>query len=307
MRRRTETSPVLSVVAAVCDLLLVAVSLFLSCLLMGEIPVGGVVPVGDVAWYGCIALGCQLVLSLCLPPLVSPSVRVDEIMSRCFNRGLLLFVCASAVFSFAPNLRPAHSLMALTAAFSAVLMFVEWILWRLGLRLAHDDEEEDDEGETSAAVSPQTVRLGVGERLVKRCFDIVGTLLFLLTVFPVVYALMFFVTKLGRRGPVYTVARRRGEGGRVFGCLLFRRAGGGLAKLPMSLNVLAGDMSLVGPPFRGDEDDEATLASCRLRPGMASCLWRRAKEAGLRWEDANRWYARHWSFWLDVCIIMGTI
>jgi lipopolysaccharide/colanic/teichoic acid biosynthesis glycosyltransferase len=157
--------------------------------------------------------------------------------------------------------------------------------------------------------------------------------------------------RLDSRGPVLYVDRRVGVGEREFGMLKFRtmtadaaarqadleeenEATGALFKirddprvtrvgrvlrrlsideLPQILNVLRGEMSLVGPrplPVR----DHALLeewhkARYHVLPGMTG-LWQISGRSGLEFDDLVRLdftYIENWSIWTDVSIIVKTI
>jgi undecaprenyl-phosphate galactose phosphotransferase len=87
-----------------------------------------------------------------------------------------------------------------------------------------------------------------------------------------------------------------------------------LDELPQLLNVLWGTMSLVGPrplpeyhyekmgePFRSDYLD--------VKPGITG-LWQvsgRSDEDLGRMTTLNSWYARNWSLWLDLTILLRTV
>ncbi len=85
-----------------------------------------------------------------------------------------------------------------------------------------------------------------------------------------------------------------------------------LDELPQLFNVVAGDMSLVGPrPPLGSEVDAYEIdAVRRLRvlPGMTG-LWQVSGRSDLSWEDSLRldlWYVDNWSLALDLQIIART-
>lgn len=113
----------------------------------------------------------------------------------------------------------------------------------------------------------------VSNRFVKRAFDVAVSGVFLCTLFPFVYLFVALGIKLTSKGPVFFIQERSGENGRTFGCIKFRsmrvnddadrvqatkndprktRFGSFLRKssideLPQFINVLKGDMSIVGP------------------------------------------------------------
>ncbi len=84
-------------------------------------------------------------------------------------------------------------------------------------------------------------------------------------------------------------------------------------ELPQLVNVLRGEMSLVGPrPQQATEvemyDDHA-LRRLRVRPGMTG-LWQVSGRSDLDWEDAIRldtYYVENWSLMGDVIILWKTI
>jgi len=184
----------------------------------------------------------------------------------------------------------------------------------------------------------------------KRVFDTVASALVLVVGIPVWLAIAVAV-KLDSSGPVLFVDRRIGVGEREFGMLKFRtmvidaadrqaeleranEASGALFKirddprvtrvgrvlrrlsldeLPQLVNVLRGEMSLVGPrplPLR----DHQLLADWHkarynVLPGMTG-LWQISGRSGLSFDDLVRLdftYLENWSIWLDVTIIAKTI
>ncbi len=185
---------------------------------------------------------------------------------------------------------------------------------------------------------------------VKRTFDALGALLLLLLMSPLL-ATIALAVKLTSRGPVLYRSARPGMGGAPFDCLKFRtmqvdaehaqaeleelnEMDGALFKiredprltpvgrflrrfsldeLPQLVNVVRGDMSLVGPrplPLR----DFAQLEEWHKKrylvlPGITG-LWQVSGRADLDFDDLVRLdflYLERWSVALDLVILLKTI
>lgn len=187
----------------------------------------------------------------------------------------------------------------------------------------------------------------VRNRIKKRAFDIVVSALFLCTVFPFVLIIVAIVSKITMPGPLFFRQKRTGYDGRDFTCYKFRsmkvnkdsdkvQASKGdpritkwgsfmrhtnIDELPQFINVLKGDMSLVGPRphMLAHTEYYSSLISEYMirhyvRPGITG--W--AQTHGERGEtktvhDMERrvikdiWYIEHWSFWLDIQIMLKTV
>ncbi len=187
----------------------------------------------------------------------------------------------------------------------------------------------------------------VDNRFVKRSFDILFSALFLLTLFPIVYVVFGSMIKLTSRGGVLFRQRRHGINGEEFWCYKFRSMRVNLGsddlqaseddprktavgdfmrrhnidELPQFINVLRGDMSVVGPRphmLRHTEEYSRLIDTYMVRhyvkPGVTG--W--AQVTGYRGETrelrdmegrirADIWYMEHWSFTLDLLIIYKTI
>lgn len=102
-----------------------------------------------------------------------------------------------------------------------------------------------------------------------------------------------------------------------------------LDELPELWNVLIGDMSFVGPrpdvPGYADKLEEEARAILKLKPGItgpASLKYRNEEEILAQQPDPIKYndeviypdkvrinleYLRHWSFWLDIKVILCTV
>ncbi len=156
-------------------------------------------------------------------------------------------------------------------------------------------------------------------RMLKRIVDIIISLLFLLTVFPVVYVVVAILTKWKNPGPVFLTHLRCGMNGRRLHLLTFRRAGHGLlAHMPLMLSVLRGDLSLVGPhPLRLSHLEgwlrlvNRYVQRYPVKPGLTGL----AQQMGLGEESANGErlrrraeadirYMENWTLWTDVRLLL---
>lgn len=191
---------------------------------------------------------------------------------------------------------------------------------------------------------------------VKRAFDVVSVTLGGLILLPFML-LVALAVKLGDGGPVFYVAPRIGRGGRAFGFYKFRsmvvdadaqratlghlnESDGRLFKikddprvtkvgrfirkfsideLPQLLNVLRGEMNLVGPrplPLRDLEGIEADPEMqywfdqrSKVQPGITG-LWQVSGRSDLGFGEMVRYdihYIQDWSLWLDLQILVKTI
>ena len=87
----------------------------------------------------------------------------------------------------------------------------------------------------------------------------------------------------------------------------------GLDELPQVINVLRGEMSLVGPrpclPYEHESYQPRHKERCETLPGLTG-LWQVTGKNNTTFEemmDLDIWYARNKSLWLDLEIIFKTI
>lgn len=96
----------------------------------------------------------------------------------------------------------------------------------------------------------------------------------------------------------------------VFGRFIRRTS---LDELPQIINVLVGDMSLVGPrPLPVEEDKNMVqwnVIRRELKPGVTG-LWQISARDNAdfdHWIRLDLYYIKHFSFWLDIKILFKTI
>ena len=185
---------------------------------------------------------------------------------------------------------------------------------------------------------------------VKRSFDVVVASLLLLFLSPLLVAIALAV-RISSRGPILYRSRRPGIGGLQFDCFKFRtmrtdadqmqadlesmnEASGALFKirrdprltpvgrllrrfsldeLPQLLNVLRGEMSLVGPRPLPQRDFERLEDWHKKRylvlPGITG-LWQVSGRSELDFDDLVRLdflYLERWSVFLDLTILIKTV
>jgi len=177
-------------------------------------------------------------------------------------------------------------------------------------------------------------------RALKRIVDVLaGSIALLVLASP--FAAVALAIKLDDRGPVFFRQERVGKGGRVFRVWKFRtmvvdavskglgvvvahnderitRVGrflrnSGVDELPQILNVLVGEMSLVGPrptlAYQVERYNATQRRRLEVRPGITSLAVVSGRNA-LSWNeriDLDVWYIDHWSPALDLKILLRTL
>ncbi|MGX1934373.1 sugar transferase [Microbacterium resistens] len=194
-------------------------------------------------------------------------------------------------------------------------------------------------------------RLEGAQRFLKRTFDLVGSAILLVVLSPVFLATAIAIRVDGPGEIIYS-QERIGRGGRTFGMRKFRsmvadaddqlaslldlQGDGGtplfkinddpritrvgrflrrhsIDELPQLVNVLRGDMSLVGPrPQRATEValyDDVAYRRLLVKPGMSG-LWQVSGRSSLSWEETIRldlYYVENWSLTQDLVILFRTV
>lgn len=245
---------------------------------------------------------------LCLPPTQSEIIR--RVLAGCHRRLIHFYYVPQQFEDFGVQLRP--------------MQFADHVLY-------------------ANCASPL---LRLGNRVVKRVFDILFSLVVCLFLIPVVI-IVGIIIKRQSPGPVFFLQKRTGMDGRDFFCYKFRSMHvnsdsdsvqatehdprkfpfgdfmrrTNIDELPQFFNVLKGDMSIVGPrPHMLMHTNvygkliKNYMARLFCKPGITG--W--AQVTGFRGEtketwqmegrvNADIWYMEHWSFWLDMRIIWKTV
>ncbi|MGN1001712.1 MAG: sugar transferase [Oscillospiraceae bacterium] len=178
---------------------------------------------------------------------------------------------------------------------------------------------------------------------VKRAIDcVISSLILVVGAIPM--AFLSLLIRIESPGPAIFKQQRIGKDGKVFELLKFRsmcqnaeHTGSGvysgkndervtrigrfiratsIDELPQAINILKGDMSLIGPrppltyhPWPYGEYTEEQKRMFEVRPGITGWAQVHGRK-DVEWHariEMNVWYVDHVSFWLDVKIFFMTI
>jgi len=184
-------------------------------------------------------------------------------------------------------------------------------------------------------------------RSMKRVFDVIFSSLVLLLIFFWFYLIIGFLIKITSKGPIFFKQKRTGLYGREFNCYKFRtmrlneeadilqackrdpritKIGEflrhtSLDEMPQFINVLKGEMSVVGPRphmLKHTEQYSHLIDKYMIRHLVKPGLTGWAQVTGYRGETRSLeqmegrikrdvWYIENWSFMLDLKIIIVTV
>lgn len=186
--------------------------------------------------------------------------------------------------------------------------------------------------------------------IIKRLLDIIISAVILILFFPVLLVVALLI-KITSEGPIFFKQTRVGYNGRIFTCIKFRTMVKGadefkkdllhlnemdgpvfkirkdpratkvgrilrkisIDEIPQFINVLMGDMSMVGPrppvPEEVTQYDLNYRKRLSMKPGI-TCFWQingRNKISFEKWMELDKQYIDRWSLWLDIRIMAKTI
>lgn len=173
----------------------------------------------------------------------------------------------------------------------------------------------------------------------KKIFDLLGAFLGLILLSPL-FLIIAILIKLDSRGPIFFRYQRAGKNGKIFKPFKFRTMKQGAIKeglgynvsknderitktgkflrrwgideFPQLINVLLGEMSLVGPrptfTHQTDKYNDFERKRLEIKPGLAGWALIHGRNS-LSWPERIKydvWYVENWSLWLDIKIIFKT-
>ena len=176
--------------------------------------------------------------------------------------------------------------------------------------------------------------------ILKRLFDFLASLTGLVILIPI-FLIIAAAIKIDSPGPVFYRQERVGRGGRLFHICKFRtmvlnaeKKGAGvfvekddpritrvgkilrhlsLDELPQLINILTGNMSLVGPrptlAYQVEKYSQKQKQRLTVKPGVTGWAQVHGRSA-LTWPERielDLWYIDNWSLLLDIKILLKTL
>jgi lipopolysaccharide/colanic/teichoic acid biosynthesis glycosyltransferase len=176
--------------------------------------------------------------------------------------------------------------------------------------------------------------------LSKELFDRIISIIALIILLPYFFIIAILI-KLDSKGPIFFLQERAGKNGKIFKIIKFRTMLSGADKitntsivpenspyitrigkllrrysideLPQLLNVIKGEMSLVGPrpalPYQIKKYSELQKKRLLMKPGITSWAAINGRNK-LTWKERieyDIYYVDNWSMWLDIKIIIKTV
>lgn len=187
--------------------------------------------------------------------------------------------------------------------------------------------------------------------LIKRLFELFVTILMIIILFPLMVVISLII-KLSSKGPIFFIQHRVGLNGRKFNlykfrtmvvnaenikdelleynmydgpafkikndpriipaCKILRKSG--LDELPQLINVLKGEMHLIGPrpplPSEVEQYERKNLKRLSVKPGI-TCTWqispKRNEISFNKWMDMDIAYVDKWNLKKDITILFKTL
>jgi putative colanic acid biosysnthesis UDP-glucose lipid carrier transferase len=216
-----------------------------------------------------------------------------------------------------------------------------------------DIHENMDIAQQIVAERKQTVTYHVAmpgyklHQVAKRTFDVVFSLCVILLIFPIVFPIVFLLIRLDSKGSIFFTQKRNGLNNSLFDCIKFRtmvkndvadkqaavnndqritRIGkflraSSIDELPQFINVLKGDMSIVGPrPHMISDNERFELIAANyqnrhlVKPGITGLAQINGYKGHINTiQDIKARtiidlkYVNNQSLWLDLSIIMSTV